>query len=325
MNPTVSVVVVNWNGRKYLEACLTSLQEQTFDDFETIVVDNGSTDGSVNLVREEFPDVRLVALNCNRGFCGGNNIGIRHAHGDYVALLNNDTEVEADWLANLVEIIETTDADFCASKMLLYDQPKRIDTAGDYYSKLGVAGKRGHLEDESKFQRRERVFGACAGAALYDMEMLSDIGLLDEDFFQNYEDVDLSFRARLRGYECVFVPDAVVYHHLNASIGAESEEYVYYTQRNLEYVYIKNVPLSLLVRSLPYHFIYNFLALVYFTSQGRGKAFVSGKLRVLFELPALLRKRWRIQRRRNVSPSTIESAIRIGNLRAKIKKKLAKL
>lgn len=324
MRPTVSVIIVNWNGLDYLGPCLESLREQSFTDSETIVVDNGSTDGSVAFLEENFPEVTVIELDENRGFCEANNVGIRRANGDYVALLNNDTVVDSDWLAALVDAAESTDAEFFASKILLHDERDLVDTCGDYYSSLGVAGKRGHLEDAHKYDEQEEVFGACAGAVLYRKEMLDDVGLFDEDLFLSYEDVDLSFRARLKGYRAVFVPDAVVYHHLSSTIGEDSSTYVYYGQRNLEYVFIKNLPTRLLVRYLPLHIIYNVLAFVYFTWRGRGRAFLSAKYDALKAIPVLLRKRRRIQNERRVQTEDIRAHIRTGGLLSKIADKLTK-
>ncbi|MFC4550043.1 MULTISPECIES: glycosyltransferase family 2 protein [Halorussus] len=325
MNPTVSVIIVNWNGREYLGPCLESLQAQSFTDFETIVVDNGSTDGSVSFVEHNFPTITVVELEENQGFCGGNNAGIKRANGDYIALLNNDTVVDSKWLAELVDAAETTDADFFASKMLLYDDRDVVDTCGDYYSTLGVAGKRGHLDDAEKFKNYEEVFGACAGAALYSRELLEDVGLFDEDFFLSYEDVDLGFRARLRGYRCLFVADAVVYHHLSSTIGENSETYVYHGQRNLEYVFVKNLPSRLLIQYLPRHLLYNAIACFYFTFVGQWRAFFRAKCHALMALPTLLQKRREIQQRRQVESMEISSQIQSHGLVSKIINKLQRL
>jgi len=305
--PACTVVVVNWNGRHHLGTCLTALQRQSFRDFEVILVDNGSRDGSVEHVRSAHPWVDLVTLPDNRGFCGGNNEGIRRAHGRYIALLNNDTEADPDWLGELVTALEThPQVGFCASRVLLFDDRDVLDSAGDYFAINGVAGKRGHLQKATLYPRTEEVFGACAAAALYRRSMLEDIGLLDEDFFLVFEDADLSFRARNAGYGCLYVATARVYHKTNASIGTYSPTYVYYGQRNLEFVYLKNMPLVLLLKYLPVHLFYDLLAMAFFASQGRLWPFLRAKAAALWGLPAVLRKRRVVQSRRVVSPAALE-------------------
>jgi GT2 family glycosyltransferase len=307
--PACSVIIVNWNGRHHLDTCLGALRSQSFTDFETILVDNGSTDGSSDHVRARHPWVQLIPLAENRGFCGGSNEGIRRARGSYVALLNNDTEVEPDWLRELVSAIERPQVGFCASQILFFDERNVIDSAGDEFAINGVAHKRGHLEQASQYTEAEEVFGACAAAALYRRSMLEDVGLLDEDFFLIFEDADLSFRARNAGYRCVYVPTARVFHKANASIGAYSHTYVYYGQRNLELAYLKNMPLPLLLRYLPVHLLYDLLALVFFSGRGRLGSFLRAKGAAMLCLPATLRKRRRIQARRVVSSTQLDGLL----------------
>ena len=299
-----SVVVLNWNGRPLLSACLDSLRNQSWRDFEIIVVDNGSVDGSVEFVKECFPEVRIICLGENLGFCKGNNMGIREANGEYIALLNNDTEVDPHWLEELVKALDRhPEVGFCASKIVLYDTPHLIDSAGDAYSIAGSARKIGHLDFalKEKYRRPRFVFGACAGAAIYRRSMLEDIGLFDEDFFIIQEDVDLSFRAQLKGYKCLYVPTALVYHRLSATLKTYSTEYVYYGHRNLEFVYFKNMPFPLLLLTLPLHVIDVFLSFCFFCAIGKGRVFLRAKWDAIKALPRVLRKRREIQRARTVS------------------------
>jgi GT2 family glycosyltransferase len=247
----------------------------------------------------------LIELEENRGFTGGNNAGIERACGDYLALLNNDAVPQEEWLESLAAAAIETEADFFASKMVLYNDPSTVDTCGDYYSILGVSGKRGHREAATNYTTRRPVFSACAGAAMYSRDLLEDIGTFDDDFFLSYEDIDLGFRARLRGYECYFVPDAIVLHHLSSSIEEDSPTYVYYGQRNLEYVLIKNLPAMLLIRFLPRHIVYNIFAFVYFTWKGQIRAFLLAKRDVVLALPNLLRKRQVIQTKKQVKNSEL--------------------
>lgn len=309
---TCSVIIVNWNGRHHLDACLSSLRSQRFTDFEVILVDNGSSDGSVEHVRRHHPWVRIVALPENRGFCGGNNEGIRQAHGRYLALLNNDTEADPEWLGELVAALEREEVGFCASQIRLFDRRDRLDSAGDVFAINGVASKRGHGEEASRYAEPREVFGASAAAALYRRSMLEDIGLLDQDFFLVFEDADLSFRARNAGYRCAYVPTARVYHKANASIGTYSHTYVYYGHRNLELAWLKNMPGPLLLKYLPVHVAYDLLALVFFAAQGRLGSFLRAKGAALRRLPATLRKRRDIQSRRAVCARQIDALLERG-------------
>jgi GT2 family glycosyltransferase len=305
--PTCSVIVPNWNGRHHLRSCLESLKRQTYTDFEVILVDNGSTDGSDSYVRQEFPWVRLLAFEKNMKFCAGNNAGIRTSLSRYVALLNNDTEAEADWLAELVAAAESNPEDGSfASQMLMFNDRHAIDSAGNEYAASGAAAKRGHLSKAGAFDKPMRIFGACAGAALYRRAMLEDVGLLDEDFDMIFEDVDLGFRAQLAGYPCLYVPTARVYHKVNATIGRYSYNYVYYGQRNIELVYFKNMPARLLIRSLPEHLLYNILALIFFTWHRRLGAYLSAKIDAILALPRIFRARRRVQSGWRISDQAIE-------------------
>ena len=205
----ISVVVLNYNGRRYLNGCLASLAAQTFRDFEVIVVDNASTDGSVEHLKANFPWVRLVLNRENLGFAGGTNSGIRAAQGEHVLTFNNDAIADDSLLEKLQEPMADAKVGVCAARMLLSDG--RINSTGICLSRSGAAWDRGMFEpDEGQYEAREEVFGACAGAALYRKKMLDEIGLFDEDFFLYMEDVDLAFRARLAGWRCIYVPEAKV-------------------------------------------------------------------------------------------------------------------
>lgn len=248
--PHVSVIIPHLNGRHHLADCLGSLRCQTYQDFEVILADNGSTDGTREYVRSHFPEVRLLELGHNRGFTGACNAGWRLAQGKFIVLLNNDTEVEPNWLQAIIDAFERhPEAGAVACKMLLFDQRDILHTAGDYYRVDGIPGNRGVWQpDSARYSREEYVFSACGGAAAYRSSMLDEIGFLDDDFFFSCEDVDLAWRANLAGWRVVYVPTAVVYHKLKASggIGAISS---YHDGRNFLYVIWKNYPTSLLRRN----------------------------------------------------------------------------
>lgn len=307
--PAISVVITNYNGKHFLEACLSSLEKQTFQDFEVILVDNNSSDGSVDYVKETFPKVRLITSSENLGFCGGNNLGIREAKGEYVALLNNDAEAHPQWLEKLKTALDAhADVGFCASKMLRRDQPDIIDAAGGIFYACGVGDQRGHLEKEDgRFGETEYVFSACAGAAMYRKAMLDDIGLFDEEFFAHGEEVDLSFRAQLRGYRCLFVPDAVVYHAGGGTMKHDTDERRYLWHRNRFYVLVKNLPGGLLIKYLFPILAYSILRDVAWILKGKVKLVLRVKLDSLKGLGPMLQKRREIQRTRRVSNRYIDA------------------
>ena len=297
----VSVIVVNWNGKELLHDCLGALQRQTYRCFTVILVDNGSNDGSVEFVNSYYPDVKTISLPDNVGFSAANNIAIKTVDTRYVALLNNDAVPHPLWLKELVETLEThPHVGFAASKMLFHDRRHVIDRAGDGYTDAGVALLRGRGTTADGFDRCEPVFGACAGGALYRTGMFDDIGLFDEDFFLLYEDVDLSFMAQLRGYQCLYVPEAIVYHKGSSSIIYDSSTSVYYGHRNLEWVYIKNMPARLLLKTILPHIIYDMAAFFFFAARGRSKDFIRAKWDALKGLKKALKKRGQIQRSRIV-------------------------
>ena len=297
----VSIIIVNWNGKNFLASCLDGLKQQMYRDFSIILVDNGSYDGSLELVQKKYPEVETIALSENLGFATANNIAIKSIDTEYVALLNNDAVPHPEWLENLVKALQQNpEAGFAASKMLLYDNPGTIDRVGDVYTTAGTALLRGRGKPSETYNNQEWVFGACAGAALYRTRMLDDIGLFDEDFFLLYEDVDLSFRAQLRGYKCLYVPKAIVYHMASSSIGDDSLISVYYSHRNLEWVYIHNMPAGLIKRTFASHIIYDIAAFFFFVAKGRGGPFIKAKWHALKGLNRVLKKRRRIQNNRKV-------------------------
>jgi len=306
----VSIIIVNWNGKRLLSECLNGVKEQTHKSFCTILVDNGSNDGSVDFVKHHYPDVKVIELRENLGFSKANNIALRGVETQYVALLNNDAVPDRRWLEMLIDSLEAfPNAGFAASKMLLYENPERIDRAGDAYTIAGVGLLRGRGETSGCYRQKEWIFGACAGAALYRCGMLQDIGLFDEDFFLVHEDVDLSFRAQLRGYKCLYVPEAVVYHKASKSIVHDSSASVYYGHRNLEWAYIQNMPGWLIVKTIIPHIIYDMGAFFYFTTSGNVLPFVKAKYHAAKGLKRALEKRRRIQDSRKVGDDYIWSLL----------------
>lgn len=320
--PEISVIIANWNGKHFLEDCLTALRRQTFRDFETILVDNGSTDGSVEYIRKVFPEIRLLALKENLGFTGGNIAGYELARGDLIVLLNNDTEADAEWLQEIHKgSLLFPNAGSFASKMMYFDERHRIENCGFEMAITGTPTESGRDElDGPGWCNPRRIFGACGGAAVYRRSMLNDVGFLDPDFFMIYEDVDLSFRAQLFGYDCVCLPQAVVYHRYRSTIKKRPAVQVFYAQRNIELVYLKNLPASFLFRSAPLRLLYEIGAAVYFCRLGVGSAFFRAKLDALKQLPSVFRKRAAIQKRRVVTNSELRALMRGSSFWSKWKK-----
>ncbi|SPP99641.1 Glycosyl transferase, family 2 [Candidatus Sulfobium mesophilum] len=269
--PAISVVIVNYNGLSHLQECLDSLRAQTFRDFETIFVDNASTDGSVEFVKNNFAELKVIRNEKNLGYGGGNNAGIRSAEGKYIAILNNDTKVDPDWLGMLFAAAEKGEGiGMCASKILNYYRPGIIDNTGLLLYKDGVARGRGRLErDTGQYDSEDEVFFPSGCAGLYRKGMLKEIGLLDEDFFLYVEDVDIGLRARLAGWRCVYVPRALVYHKYSATTEAYSPLKAYLVERNRIWVMMKCFPLSMIATS-PFYTLLRYLLQGYGILTGRG-------------------------------------------------------
>ncbi len=317
-----SVVIVTWNGRAHLDVCLPAISAQEGVEFEVVLVDNGSTDGTAEYVEQQYPWVRIVRLAENRGFAGGNNAGVRAATGRYVALLNNDTRADRRWIATLRRALdEHSDCALVTSRLVYMHDPSILDSAGDGLTRWGGAFKHGHGRPASEFLTGREVFGACGAACMLPRSLFNELGGFDEDFFASHEDVDLSYRVRLRGYRCRYVPEAIVHHVGSATLGQHSAQSVYHGQRNLEWVYIKNTPGALLARTLPGHLVYGAIAAVYFAVHGRFGAFARAKWAALTALPRMLRKRREIQRGRVVGVAALWPMYETGWLRLKLREK----
>ncbi len=245
-----SVIVPSWNGAHLLAACLTSLESQTYQQVEVIVADGGSSDDSAGLVACSFPGVRFLRLERNRGFAGNVNAGLRAAHGATLLLLNNDAVAEPEWVERCVAVLDERPAVGSVAGKVLFQDRRTINSAGDLIGLDGAPRQRGAGQsDGPAWSRPGPVFGAMGGAAAYRRAMLADVGLLDESFFMYLEDVDLAFRAQLRGWTCHYEPAARVYHRGGASGGGTLESY--WNGRNLIRLLAKNVPSGLVPRLLP--------------------------------------------------------------------------
>ena len=308
--PRASVIIPHWNGKQHLDDCLNSLNLQSVDDFEVLLVDNGSSDGSQAYLREQFPRVELIELGENRGFTGACIAGWERAQGDIIILLNNDTEVDEEWLAEVLRGFDQhPEVGIVASKMLLFDRRDTLHTAGDLVRIDGTPGNRGvWQEDEGQFEREEYVFSACGGSSAYRRSMLEEIGFLDDDFFFSCEDVDLGWRAQLAGWKTLYIPTAIVYHKLKASGGGVTASF--YDGRNFVYLLWKNYPLSLLRKNWPVVMKGQWRITREALQHWRGEAArarLRGQLAGLFGAVKMLPKRRQIQANRRVSDDYLMS------------------
>ncbi len=297
--PTVTVVIVNWNGEHFLDRCLSALQAQTVAPHEIILVDNASSDASLDIVRR-FPSVRLLAQNENLGFARGNNLAFRAASSDtdWIALLNPDAFVEPRWLeALLLATVDYPGFEVFGSKLVNSANPEVLDGAGDVYHVSGRVWRMGHGVPVSSVSEEVReVFSPCAAAALYRRSALVEVGGFDDDFFCYSEDVDLGFRLRLARYRCLYVPSSVAHHVGSGTSGGQHSDFaVYHGHRNLVWTYVKNMPGVLFWMFLPLHLAMNLGVLVAFMLRGQGRTMLRAKWDAIKGLPKMWRKRRLIQ------------------------------
>ena len=307
MPAAVTVIVLNYNGARWLPECLDAITAQAgAPRFETLLVDNGSIDDSIAVTRTSYPEVRVLETGSNLGFAAGNNAGARVATGEWLAFLNNDTRVEPTWLARLWEAARAhPDFALVTSRIVFMHDPSTIDSAGDGYLRAGAAFKHGHGAPAASWVSSREVFGACGGAFMIRRDAFEALGGFDERFFMVYEDVDLSYRARLRGLRVWYAADAGVRHAGSASLGTSSPGAVFFGQRNLEWTWIKNTPRALLLTSAAAHLVYSVAGVIHYARHGRGGAALRGKYAALCGLPRALADRRRIQAARTVDAAAI--------------------
>lgn len=292
----VSIIVVNWNGEKLLDDCLRSIEKQTYRHCEIIVVDNASSDRSLEMVKNCFPGVKLVELKENRGFAGGNNAGFKVASGEYVALVNTDVTLDPFWLEQMMSVLSVdSGAGICASRIMIAGT-KCIDSIGEAVTTAGNAYKLGENELWENARIDATITGGSAAAILYRRSMLQDVGVFDEDFYLNVEDSDLHLRAWLAGWRCGFCSEAIANHHVSASIGKLSDQSVFYLSRNTEWFWIKNFPFPVMFRYLHHRIVYELLFGFYFCIVlKKWNPYLRGKLSSIYGVPRMLIKRQNVQ------------------------------
>ena len=307
----VSIVVPNWNGMRFIGMCLDSLAQLDFEGHEVIVVDNGSIDGSREMIEEKYPWVRLLKMPDNMGFAIACNEGIKASNAEYIVLLNNDIEVTPDWLKELYEGMERhPECGMGTTKMMFLDNRDVFYNTGDLFHSWSAGGGRGQGEkDTGQYEEEDYVFGACAGAGIYRREFFNQVGLFDEDFFIFAEDVDINMRGQLKGLKAVYLPKAKVFHIGTATVGLYSDRYVYLCKRNDIWVFIKNYSLSLYFKYLFSIWKHQFADIKYFTYRGQGQVLLKSKWDALKMLPQMLIRRCQIQTKRSASDEQIEKLI----------------
>lgn len=279
----LSIIIPNYNGKKYIKTCIDSLYNQTIKFYEIIIIDNNSQDGSYDYIEKEYPNVKPIKLEKNYGFSKAVNEGIKASKGEFVILLNNDTEVKGDWLEKLLNCIEKDEKIFsCCSKMIRYNEKEKIDDAGDEYTVLGWAHKCGDGANIDKYSKDRQIFSSCAGAAIYRKEVFNEIGYFDENFFAYLEDVDVSYRANIYGYKNIYCSGAKVYHIGSGTTGSRYNAFkVRLSVRNNIYLIYKNMPLIQLTINILFLLIGWFVKLLFFKKQGYGKEYIEGTLEAL--------------------------------------------
>lgn len=273
-----TVVIPNYNGINYIERCLQFLEEEPA---HIIVVDDGSTDGSRQVVQEKFPRVELICLDRNYGFCKAVNTGIEASKTPYVILLNNDTEVQRGFVRALELPLEQHPQIFSGSaQMRSLKCPGLIDDAGDYYCALGWAFARGKDKPLQDYQRKRRIFAACGGAAIYRRKIFNEIGFFDENHFAYLEDIDLGYRARIQGYVNLYIPGAIAYHAGSGASGSRYNDFkISLTAQNSIYLIYKNMPMAQIILNLPLLLAGFMIKAVFFMRKGFGMTYLKGLCR----------------------------------------------
>ncbi len=308
----VGVIVVNWNSGNDLEKCLDALKNQTRSPKQIIVVDNRSSDDSLNGIEEKFPHVELIRLNENTGFSRANNLGVKKVRDcDWVAFINPDAFAASDWLENLLRAAsENPDFAFFGSHMQRHGVLDELDGTGDVYHVSGLAWRRDHGLSASATKRvTGEVFSACAAAAMMRKDVFLEAGGFDENFNSYFEDVDLGFRIRLLGHRCLYVASAQVTHVGSGATHRYSDYAIYHGNRNLVWAYVKNMPGILFWIYLPQHLLVNAAALLWFSIKGKGCTVFRAKMDALKGLPTMLTQRKTIQKTRKVSIGYIKKAM----------------
>jgi len=291
----ISIIIPNFNGEQFLKECLNSIKKQNFSHYEVIIVDNGSNDGSVEYLNENYDEFTLIQNQENLGFATAVNQGIKASNAEYVFLLNNDTELEVECVSKLLNCIDNDENIFGVSSKMIQNQDRNlIDDAGDEYTILGYTKKVGNNRSKELYKNKREIFSACAGAALYRRNIFDIIGYFDENFFAYMDDVDISYRARIHGFKCVYCPEAVVYHDVSATSGSKYNAFkIRLAARNNVYVPYKNMPWPQLILNLLFLILGFLIKYLVFLKKGHGNDYINGLKEGLTSLDKIDRIRYK--------------------------------
>jgi GT2 family glycosyltransferase len=302
--PYFSIIILCWNTNQYLFACLRSLNNQTWKDFEILIVDNGSPEPISKTYFADFNNLSIsfFQLKDNIGFAAGNNFAAAHARGEFLVLLNADAFPEPDWLETIRNAITKYPHCFFASKLIMANHPQKLDGEGDVYHISGLVWRKSYntLESESS-QKEGEVFSACGAAAVYPKEAFAMVNGFDDDYFAYLEDVDLGFRLRLAGYKCMYLPGAVVFHIGSGSTNPRSDLSVYYGHRNLVWTFFKDMPGVFVWILSPLHILVNLLMIIISFSRKQGIVSLRAKFDAFNNFSMIIQKRKTVQSMRRIS------------------------
>lgn len=309
--PWVSIIIVNFNAGDFLQTAVDKVAAQMDEDYELIMLDNASTDGSIEKLKtDHIKNYKLIALDENIGFAAGNNLAAKQAHGDWIALLNPDTEAKPDWLSAFKAAKDTyPDTVMFAGATINTSNPDILDGAGDCYFGFGIPWRGGYGRPSSELPGIGECFSACGASALIHRDTFLEIGGFDERFFCYCEDVDLGFRLRLEGHRCIFWPDALVHHYGSGTTSVASDFSVHHGTRNRLWTFVKNMPPLGLIIGLPVHLALTFALLIRALMAGRAASTWSGLKAGLRGLGPVLKDRKTVQSRRKLSSLQIARAM----------------
>jgi len=311
----VSIVIVNHNRKEDLKACLNSVQKTKYENFEVIVIDNASTDESVEVVKKNFGWVKLVVNDQNVGPIKARNFGVQISKGNLIAFLDSDTEVEPNWLIELAKVIDRDKkVGACACKVKFFSNKNLINSAGMGCDKYGFAFSRGLIcrgnfeKDEGQYDKQEEVFSAYTAAMLARKDVLEQINLFNPELDMYYEDIELSWKIRLTGYKIMYVPTSLVFHKMSPLKTPFTTKVKYYTERNRLMTMIQNYSLPSLIRLIPFYLFLKFSeSMIYlaFNKPDQAKAISTAFIHALNKLPKIVYHRRQTQKIRKVDDKDI--------------------
>lgn len=311
MNPLISIIIINWNGKRWLDSCFSSLYKQTFQNFEIIFVDNNSNDYSIYFVQKKYPKVIVIKNNTNLGFAEGNNIGLSKATGKYILLLNNDTHADSDFLEKFVNPFENSNATVMQSKIILSKKSKKLDSCGSFWTNSGFLYHYGNGKDQKleKYNHSMPIFSTKGASMMIRRDIIDKIGLFDTDFWNYYEETDFCHRCWIAGYTCYYYPDAIIYHKMGGTSLRFDNAYIqFHNFKNKLLSFIKNFEITTLIKFLPIYLLINIVLSIIWLIQLKPKHFITLYKAIWWNIAHLnntLKKRKRIQALRKKSDKEI--------------------